>query len=263
MPPANQSQESNAEFQIPGGAAEAGGAEDRGSIEEELALAPGRKRGNSGFGDTKKVIILLGLAAVGLGVVAWQFLQGRSPKPAKAVSTSPSAAVPATASTNKIESVLRRLERPDSPEGFSVARVEQLVSEFDSYVRDRQIPLARVKGRPFTVTLREDEPSVDELARAEAEAAAAAAAEAARKAEEAAEREAARLRQIRETAGRLDLGSTLLGGGRRMAVINGRVCSEGDVVSGFRIEEIGNSRVRLTYGDTTVNLDLYAGVGSP
>ncbi len=256
------------EFQITDGPVEPGGPGDMAPVEEEPSGPRSRKRGGgTGFGDTKKLIILGALLALGVGVVAWQFLRARGAKPATATPTAPAATMPSSVNNTEIQTVLRRLERPNAGEEFSVARVEQLVNEFDSYVRDRQVPLAHLKGDPFQVTLREKGPSPEEIARAEAEAAAAAAAAAAemeaQEAREAAEREAARLRQIRETAGRLSLGSILIGGGRRMAVINGRVCLEGDVVAGFTIEEIANSRVTLTFDDTTVNLDLFAGTGRP
>ena len=213
---------------------------------DDRDLSP--RKAKSGLKDTKKVIVLVCLVVVGGGVVAFQFLRGRSPVTAGACITSSSAVSPGATSIGEIDSVLQRLDTTsaDPKQGdVSVVRVEQLVKEFDGYIRQRQVPLSQLHANPFQVA------SAKVEAKAEINRKEAAAAEAAAAAEE------ARCRQILEAGARLTLGSVLVSGEKRFAVVSGRVCSVGDVVCGFQIQQIEPNRVVLTCEGETVTLALF------
>jgi len=213
---------------------------------DDRDLSP--RKAKSGLKDTKKVIVLVCLVVVGGGVVAFQFLRGRSPATAGACITSSSAVSPGATSIGEIDSVLQRLDTTsaDPKQGdVSVVRVEQLVKEFDGYIRQRQVPLSQLRANPFQVA------SAKVEAKAEINRKEAAAAEAAAAAEE------ARRRQILEAGARLTLGSVLVSGEKRFAVVSGRVCSVGDVVCGFQIQQIEPNRVVLTCEGETVTLALF------
>ncbi|MBM4019314.1 MAG: hypothetical protein FJ288_13500, partial [Planctomycetes bacterium] len=70
-----------------------------------------RPRG-AGFQDKKKVIILLALLLAGGGVVAYQFLGGRGPKEAAAVTIKGTGA--ALPPDKDVNSILERLEAPQA-----------------------------------------------------------------------------------------------------------------------------------------------------
>jgi hypothetical protein len=209
----------------------------------------GGRKTSLGMKDKKKVAILVGLLVVGCGVVAFQFLRGQSPAPAGASVTSSSAVGPAATSTGEIDSFLQRLDTPSTGQAsddVSVVRIEQLVKEFDGYVRQRQIPISQLRVNPFQVTSAKVEAKVQIN---EKELAAAAAKE-------------VRHRQILEAGARLTLGSVLISGERRLAVISGKVCTLGDVVYGFEVQEIEPNRVVLAYGGETITLALFDATGS-
>jgi hypothetical protein len=200
--------------------------------------------------DTKKIIVLVALLAIGTGVVAFQFLRGRSPKAATGTPTAPSAAGRTEISSSEIESILARIERTEKGSGsqdLSVARVEQLVNEFGSYARDRQVPLNGLKENPFVVQLRKKPQAVL--------AAAATAPPRPEVTEE--QRQAAREQEIRNAAAGLKLGSILVSGTKRLAVIGGRVYGVGDIVEQFEIGRIDADGVVLLRDGVTVGLDLF------
>ena len=209
----------------------------------------GPRQAKFGLKDTKKVIVLVCLVVVGGGVVAFQFLRGRSPVTAGAGITSTSAVSPGATSVGEIDSVLQRLDTTsaDPKQGdVSVVRVEQLVREFDEYIRQRQVPLSQLHANPFQVTSAKVEAKA-EINQKEAEAAAA---------------EEARRRQILEAGARLTLGSVLVSGEKRFAVVSGKVCSVGDVVCGFQVQQIEPNRVVLACEGETVTLGLFDATGS-
>ncbi|MGB2796661.1 MAG: hypothetical protein WBD75_02080 [Phycisphaerae bacterium] len=209
----------------------------------------GSRQAKFGLKDTKKVIVLVCLVVVGGGVVAFQFLRGRSPVTAGASITSTSAVSPGATSVGEIDSVLQRLDTTsaDPKQGdVSVVRVEQLVREFDGYIRQRQVPLSQLHANPFRVT------SAKVEAKAETNQKEAAAAVA----------EEARRRQILEVGARLTLGSVLVSGEKRFAVVSGKVCSVGDVVCGFQVQQIEPNRVVLACEGETVTLGLFDATGS-
>ena len=55
---------------------------------------------------------------------------------------------------------------------------------------------------------------------------------------------------------KLVLGSIMVAGDKRWAVINGKLCSVGNTVSGCRVEAIEADRVRLSRDGETVDLLL-------
>lgn len=210
---------------------------------------PGSRQAKFGLKDTKKVIVLVCLVVVGGGVVAFQFLRGRSPVTAGASITSTSAVSPGATSVGEIDSVLQRLDTTsaDPKQGdVSVVHIEQLVREFDGYIRQRQIPLSQLHANPFRVTSAKIEAKAETNQK---EAAAAAA-------------EEARRRQILEVGARLTLGSVLVSGEKRFAVVSGKVCSVGDVVCGFQVQQIEPNRVVLACEGETVTLALFDATGS-
>ena len=208
----------------------------------------GPRQAKFGLKDTKKVIALVCLVVVGGGVVAFQFLRGRSPATAVACVTSSSAVSPGATSVGEIDSVLQRLDTTSAnlEQGdVSVVRVEQLVREFDGYIRQRQVPLSQLHANPFQVTSAKVEAKAETDQK---EVAAAAAGE-------------ARRRQILEAGARLTLGSVLVSGEKRFAVISGKVCRVGDVVCGFQVQQIEPNRVMLACEGETVTLALFDSPG--
>jgi hypothetical protein len=218
-----------------------------------------------GFGDTKKVLILAGLGVLALGVVAYQFLGGSGPAPAKAntaapaapaAPATPSAATPtpaaATPATDDVDAMLAGVGHAasrDGTDGLSVERVEGLVSKFDTYVEERQIPLTGLQVNPFQV-VRAPKVHPTENARARAEANAEAEAE-------------ARRQRILQAAAELKLGAVLIAGPTRSAIIAGRLYHEGDVVEGMRVAAIKRDHVTLAYQDQTVDLRLRPEMSTP
>jgi len=203
----------------------------------------GTRQAKFGLKDTKKVIVLVCLVIVGGGVVAFQFLQGRGPATAGASIASPSAVSPSATSAGEIDSVLERLDTTsaDPKQGdMSVVRVEQLVREFDGYIRQRQVPLSQLRANPFQVTAAK----IEAKSEIDPKEAAATAAE-------------VRRRQVLEAGARLTLGSVLVSGERRFAVVSGKVCSVGDVVCGFQVRQIDPDRVVLACEGETVTLALF------
>jgi hypothetical protein len=208
----------------------------------------GSQQAKFGLKDKRKVIVLVCLVVVGGGVLAFQFLRGRSPATAVASVTLSSAVSPGATSAGEIESVLQRLDTTsaDPKQGdVSVIRVEQLVREFDGYIRQRQVPLSQLHANPFQVTSAKVEAKA-ETNQKEATAAAA---------------EEARRRQILEAGARLTLGSVLVSGEKRFAVISGKVCTVGDVVCGFQVQQIEPNRVVLACEGETVTLALFDATG--
>jgi len=207
--------------------------------------SPSQKgRVQGGFGDTKKVLALAGLGLVAVGVVAYQFL-GSGPAPAEATVTTAGPAAPTVpaASPSEIDAVLEEAAGPacDAKEdSLSVERVENLVRKFDTYVQERQIPLAHLRVNPFQVVRTVQ---AEKTAR--------------EKAQQQADTEAeARRRRILQAAAKLKLGAVLIAGSTRTAVIEGRLYHVGDVVEGMRLAAIRRDHVTLAYQDHTVNLRL-------
>jgi hypothetical protein len=203
-------------------------------------MARGRPAG-TGFGDKKKVAILLVLALVGGALVAWQFLGGGGPKEAGAVTLTDATA--AVAEVKDVDSILQQLDGAASAGGGaqdgSVERIEELVKKFDTYVATRQVPLKNLRANPFAV---------------EAQAA-----PGGTRVEVNGDNAAAKAQHIRDAAMRLVLGSVLVAGNRRMAIISGKPCEVGDVVEGFEVRAIGPDRVRLLSEGQTVDLVLPIG----
>jgi len=210
---------------------------------------PGRARAaGSGFQDKKKVVIVTVLAVVGLGVVAYQFLGGGSPKEAAAITTL-GGAVP-VAGLQDIEATLKGFDGADTngTRDFTVAQVEDLVKKFDGYVAERQVPLKDLRANPFAV-------AADAKAQAEAAAAHAQPETAAAAADPAAEVRA-KAQRVSDAASRLILGSVLVAGSNRLAMINGNFCRVGDVVEGFQVTAIESDKVRVTSEDVAVDVRL-------
>jgi hypothetical protein len=208
----------------------------------------GRARGGSSGQDKKKVVILIVLAVVGAGLVAYQFLGGSSPNEAAAVTTMSGAAP--VADLQDIDAALRGFDGTDTAgaEDLTVARVEELVKKFDSYVAERQVPLTDLRENPFAVTLpRAEAPDQGRPGRGPGPDAGsgAGAAEARAKAQ-----------RISDAASRLVLGSVLVAGNSRLAMINGNFCRVGDTVEGFQITAIESDKVRMTSEDVAVDVRL-------
>ncbi len=210
---------------------------------DQADLAAAVKGG--GFQDKKKVLILGVLLLVGVAVVGYQFLGGQGPKKAAAVTMAPSSTTPASVMHSEVESVLARLEGQSAgPEAqdLSVLRVEQLVKQFDGYIRERQLPLAALATNPFklklspTVVVREQQIKEDQ--------------------EAAAASEALRTQQLRDAASQLTLGSVLVGPSKRMAVINGEVYELGERVAGFTVTDIQPEQVQLEANGIEVDLEI-------
>ena len=213
-------------------------AEDR----EPVAAVKG------GFRDTKKVVVLLVLALAGAGVAGYQFLGGKSPQ--TAVADTAAVPLPAGAPTgdpSNVDSVLNQL-KAKSQDSTSVTGVEELVRRFDTYVQDRQVPLDLLHTNPFAVLASPAAPAPGEPATATETLSAA---EAAQEAKAASSR-----KRVQDLAARLTLGSVMLVGDRRMAVISGKLCTVGDCIGGLQVERIESEGVVLSGGGEHVELRL-------
>jgi hypothetical protein len=221
------------------------GLESTAAEEREEGGRPAR----TGFKDTKKIVILAVLMVVGGALAAYQFL-GRGPKQATAVVTAAGTESP---SGVDVDEILKRTAAPPSDGGgdaLSVARIEELVKKFDGYVQERQVPLQNLRANPFALRAPDVQPQPGEVkasASPNARSIGRAGAE---------EEAAAKARRIRDVASRLVLGSLLLAGRSRMAVISGKLCRVGDAVEGFQVEAIESDRVRLSCEGETVDLVL-------
>jgi hypothetical protein len=197
-------------------------------------MPPTRKLG---LGDTKKVLVMVGLLVVGGGIVAYQFLGGTGPTPATAVTT-PAAPGP---TGSPLPAVPVGTAAPASPEDeLSVAGIERLVKEFDGYVKARQVPLAQLKTSPFRTKPVRPAPHVeptnpDSPAVAEPRPVKVA---------------------PRPTLPQLALGSIMVAGDKRWAVINNRLCSVGSIVAGCRVDVIEADHVRISRDGETADLLL-------
>ncbi len=210
---------------------------DAGLSDGEGQLQP---KVSPGFKDKKKVLILLVLLLVGGAVIAYQFTGGEGPALASA-DTATGAASPASAVD--VESVLARIEaggEATNDQELSVDRVEELVKRFDTYVQERQVSLTGLRVNPFAV--------VQVAAREEEQAA---------KVKAAADTETElRSRRMQDALARLKVGSILLTGHTRMALIGGKLCRVGDVTEGFRVEAIEADRITVSFDGRTADLRL-------
>lgn len=214
------------------------------------AVSPGESRGG-GFKDAKKVGILVALLLVGGGVVAYQMTRDGGPKTAAAVT--PGGPGGAASSVADVESVLARLDAGPAAEGdeLSVERVEALVKRFDSYVQERQVPLAQLQTNPFEVAI-----SPDTKEQVATTAAKSVADDQAKQREQEAQQAALAKQQRRDALSRLKLGSILITGTQRLALVDGRIRRVGDEVQGFRLEAIEPDRVTLSFDGETADLCL-------
>lgn len=207
----------------------------------------GRTRAaGAGLGDKKKVVVLVALAVVGASVVGYQFLGGGGPKEAAAVTTVGGAAP--VANPQDVEAILKGFDGADNQgaKDLTVARVEELVRKFDGYVAERQVPLKDLRANPFSVELESKTPAEAVQPKAQAEA----------QAPDPAAEARAKAQRIREAASRLVLGSILVAGSSRLAMINGNLCRVGDAVEGFQVEAVEPDRVRLSSEGETVDVRL-------
>jgi len=210
------------------------------------AVSPAdRGRISSGFGDKKQVGVLVVLGVVAVAVVVWQFASGDSPQ-AAAASTTASKAVSTSApaiGAAAVESALKKFDAAavQDNHGLSVDRVEALVRKFDTYVQDRQVPLAGLRVNPFEVTAVatvQAEQKVETLqsdAEAEAEA---------------------RRQRLLTAAANLKLGAILIAGAKRTAMIGGKLYHVGDEVGGLRVLAIEPDGVTLALEDARIRLRL-------
>ena len=210
-------------------------------------VSPGESR-RGGFKDVKKVGVLLALLVVGGGVVAYQVTRDGGPKTAAGMTAAPGAGG-AASSAEEVESVLARLDAGPAGEAdeLSVERVEALVKRFDTYVEERQVPLARLRANPFAVAV-----SLETKVQT-ASAAKSAADEEARQREQ---QEAQAKQQRRDALSRLKLGSILITDAERLALVDGKLCRVGDQIGGFRLEAIEADRVTLSFDGETADLSL-------
>jgi hypothetical protein len=211
----------------------------------------------TGFGDKKKVAIMIGLGVIALGVVAYEFLGGKGPtRVSAAVAVVPGGAGgSAPVAPKDVDTVLKQLDKAvpgNGEEDLTVDRIEQLVKQFDGYVRERQVPVTNLRGNPFAV--QQPPPSDKETSAAEA---------AETKPDKAATEAEARKQRIRDEASRLVLGSVLVAGERRMAILSGKLCRVGDVVGGFRVDTIDPDRVRVSSEGETFDLHLKSVATAP
>jgi len=223
---------------------------------------PRKPKRPGGFRDTKKVVILLGLVAAGGLIVAYQFLWARAPKEAAAVVSATSAeAVPSPAELPDNGGAARSRaaeggtgSEPGSQESdlsgsatLSVDRVEDLARRLGVYVQERQLPLKDLRLNPFEVLATKDTGVVGEKTEPGAKA----------------EERPVVAPPRASLAGRFTLGSVMVAGEKRMAIINGRLCRVGDVVEGCAVDVIKPGEVRLSRDGDILDLSIRRAAGGP
>jgi hypothetical protein len=208
---------------------------DSGTSDNEMP--PTRKLG---LGDTKKVLIMAGLLVVGGGIVAYQFLGNSGPATATAVTqpTTPGSAQPTVPAPNQ-PGVPGLGTNASVNEELSVAGIERLVNEFDGYVKMRQVPLGQLKTSPFRTPRARPMPQVGSDVSPSGFPVA----------------EPVQVR-AKPAMPALALGSIMVAGDQRWAVINNRLCSVGAVVAGCKVEIIEVDHVRISRDGETADLFL-------
>ena len=203
-----------------------------------------KKKGSK---DTVKVVILLGLVAVAGAVIAYQFLGSKGPKEAEAVvtpgATQPPAVIVQAAAT--AGAAAPTATRPDQGP-LSVAEVEALAQRLDTYMKQRQVPALAVN--PFEVALPRGAVGPDgALAAATVEGC-----------QEPAEATAAAAKEPKASAitGRFTLGSVMIIGEKKLAIINGKLCHLGDTIEGCSVATIEAGQVMLTRDGDSLKISL-------
>lgn len=214
-----------------------------------IEAMPAGGAAKTGFGDKKKVVILAVLFAGGAGIAAYQFMGGHGPKQAVADWTPGRAGASTSVSVNasSVESVLKRIDagpQAGDSDALSVDRVEEIVKTFDTYVQSRQVPLHRLRVNPFAVVPDEPEHGAEEETQTDEET----------KAE-------ARRAQMLEAARALKIGSILIVGDGRKAIVGGKLCAVGDTIQGLCVHAIDPDCVTLSFEGETVELRLRPGTG--
>ena len=216
---------------------------------EPLAANGRTKPRSTGLVNKKKGTLLVALLVVGGGVMAYQVLKGENPQPAVAAPVAPPAGVapaPTAGMAAGAAAASAALATPAANDGgLSVTRVEQLIKEFEGYVVARQTPLKNLQTNPFTVcpvkpTKVEGQPETPSQALPDT----------------AGEDVLAHRQKVREAAAGLVLGSLMVAADRRVAIINGKVCTVGSRVKGFVVEAIESDLVRVAREGETVGLSL-------
>jgi hypothetical protein len=189
-----------------------------------------------GIGDKKKVTLLALLVLAGAGVAAYQFLGGSG--------STPTPAAAATPTDSTATGPLPAIPTADGKTGaggtsvdeLSVARVEQLVKEFDGYVRAHQVGLNKLHSNPFRSKIQSKPKDPVE-------------------GQNAGPAETVKTKP-REAPPKMTLGSIMVAGGKSMAMINGKLCAVGGTIAGCRVESIETERVVLSRGGDTYELQI-------
>jgi hypothetical protein len=198
-----------------------------------------------GLRDTKKLGILLALGLVAAGVVAYQFMGGSGPTPATAAPSASNATAASGAALPAIPAATGSAANPGAAtadEELSVENVEKLVKEFDGYVKARQVPVAQLRTSPFRTKAK----AAPKTAPAEAGVAVPASSTVAE------EPDVPKAKPMPK----LTLGSIMVSGDKRWAVINGRLCSVGSLVAGCRVDLIETDRVTVSRQGDALTLQI-------
>jgi hypothetical protein len=213
------------------------------NIDTDAGDFPAAKK-TSGLGDTKKVVVLLILMVVGGLVVAYQFLGSKGTKDAGAVVTSdPAATAPANPAAALTPATADATPGGDlSAPTLTVEGVEALAHRLDTYVAERQGGALFVN--PFEVAQPQATPgasaSMVELAASV----------------DAAQQDAATTPQPPTIMNHFTLGSVMIIGPKRLAIINGRLYHLGDTIDGCLVDAILPDTVRLTRDGESLELTL-------
>jgi hypothetical protein len=193
-----------------------------------------------GLGDKKKMTLLVVLVLAGVGVGAYQFLGGGSPATATATPTGPEATTAAASAPAAAKTDTGGMPTPAGAvpvEELTVVRIEQLVKEFDGYVRARQVALENLHSNPFrSKTTPQAAAPMNPFSAVGVEPVA--------------------VEPRRTPMPKLVLGSLMMGSDKNRAMINGRLCMPGTIISGCRVEMILPDRVVLSRDGETYELYL-------
>jgi hypothetical protein len=229
----------------------------------------GGKPKRAGSKGTPQLVILLVLLALGGVVVAYQFLGGHSTKPADASGDAAKAAgAQAAGNSNQSGASAESQPGPNPAAGdkdglstLSVANVEDMAKRLDSYVQERQLPLKELHMNPFEVI---SATAAGDAAGAGSDTKGGITAEkpvlptaptvAVNQPEPAANDAVPELRPALKV--RLTLGSVMIAGKKRMAIINGKLCHIGDVIEGCTVDVIEPAKVTLSRDGETVEASL-------
>ncbi|MDP6380913.1 MAG: hypothetical protein QF662_06175 [Phycisphaerae bacterium] len=185
-------------------------------------------RGGGDPSEKKKIIMLVALMVMASVVVGWRFLKGKGTQTADAT--------PMVSQADRdVEQLLGNLKnhsRGVSQIGDLTAEsVGEVVQRLYRYSEKHQVPLNKLQTDPFKAVFHEPSALADENVETEEKI-------------------------FEQEPEQIVLGGILVDETSRLAVLDGQICREGDVIKGHTVTKILTERVELTYGGQAIMLSI-------